>query len=73
MIKVICLLGHFCIICLCFTIAGNRSEELNVSSERGPVVFETSHLLLSPHSRGLGQDIGIWNLETLRKNMSECH
>ena len=59
-----CVLGHFCISCLCFTVAGNSSEELNVSSERDLVVFETSHLLLSPHSRGLGQQSGYWELES---------
>ena len=39
-------------------------EELNVSSEHGLVVFETSHRLLSPHSRGLGQQSGYWELES---------
>ena len=39
-------------------------EELNLSSDCGLVVFETSHLLLSPHSRGLGQQSGYWELES---------
>ena len=62
-----CVIGHFCISCLCFTVAGNSSEELNVSSERDLVVFETSHLLLSPHSRGLGQQPGYWDLESAQE------
>ena len=45
------------------TIIGHMSEhDLSVRSERGPVIFETSHLLLSPHSRGLGQQSGYWEL-----------
>ena len=39
-------------------------HDLNLNSEAGPVIFETSHLLLSPHSRGLGQQSGYWDLES---------
>ena len=42
---------------------GHKSDhDLNVGSEHQPVIFETSHLLLSPHSRGLGQQSGYWEL-----------
>ena len=44
------------------TYIGHLTEDLNVNTERGPVIFETSHLLLSPHSRGLGQQSGYWEL-----------
>ena len=44
------------------TLMSKKERDLNVGSERGPVIFETSHLLLNPHSRGLGQQSEYWNL-----------